>query len=59
MKQTILTQFPWPVLPMIALVIFFTFFVLLLVRISMRSQQPVFARAEVLPLEEGDKYEKV
>ncbi len=58
MKQAILTQFPWPVLPMIALVIFFTFFVLLIVRISMKSQRAVFAEAETLPLQEGDKYEQ-
>lgn len=58
MKQLILTQFPWPVLPMIALLIFFTFFVLLLVRISMRSQKLVFAEAETLPFKEGEKYEQ-
>ncbi len=58
MKQAILTQFPWPVLPMIALVIFFTFFVLQLIRVSMKSQRPVFERASELPLEEGEKHEQ-
>jgi lipopolysaccharide/colanic/teichoic acid biosynthesis glycosyltransferase len=58
MKQEILTQFPWPVLPMIALVIFFTFFILLMIRVSLKSQQPVFDVAATLPLHEGEKYEK-
>lgn len=57
MKQLILTKFPWPVLPMIALVIFFTFFVLQLIRVSMKSQQPAFERASELPLEEGVKHD--
>lgn len=57
MKQVILTKFPWPVLPMIALCIFFAFFVLLLIRVSMKSQRPVFAKASELPLEEGEKYD--
>lgn len=56
MKQEILTQFPWPVLPVIALVIFFTFFVLQLIRVSLKSQIPVFVDASKLPLEEGEKY---
>lgn len=54
MKQEILTQFPWPWMPAIALLIFFAFFAGLLVRVSLKSQRPVFERAERLPLEEGD-----
>jgi cbb3-type cytochrome oxidase subunit 3 len=55
MKQEILTQFPWPWMPVVALLIFFIFFAGLLVRVSLKSQQPIFEKAERLPLEEGDQ----
>ena len=57
MKQQILTQFPWPWLPTLALLIFFSFFVFLLFRISSQSQRRVFEAAEQLPLADGDKHE--
>lgn len=57
MKQQILTQFPWPWLPTIALVIFFTFFVLLIVNVCLKSNRKIFTAAEGLPLNDGDKHE--
>ena len=57
MKQEILTQFPWPWIPILGLIIFFTFFVGLLVRVSLRSRQHIFQSAEILPLEDGVKHE--
>ncbi len=54
MKQEILTRFPWPWLPSIALLIFFVFFLGLLVRLSMKSQVSALNRAERLPLEDGE-----
>lgn len=55
MKQLILSKFPWPVLPTIALVIFFVFFVALFVITHVRSRTPLYARASALPLEEGNQ----
>lgn len=55
MKQEILTQFPWPWLPTTALLIFFVFFVILLFRVSSKSQKREFVRAETLPLGDGEK----
>jgi cytochrome c oxidase cbb3-type subunit IV len=55
MKQEVLTLFPWPWLPTIGLLIFFIFFVGLIVRVSMKSRQSIFVKAEVLPLDDGDK----
>lgn len=56
MKQEILTLFPWPWLPTTALLIFFIFFVGLIVSVCLKSQQPIFAKAECLPLQDGDKF---
>jgi cbb3-type cytochrome oxidase subunit 3 len=53
MKQLILTQFPWTSLPIIALVIFFTFFVGLIISVSLKSRQPVLQRASRIPLEDA------
>ena len=55
MKQEILTRFPWPWMPVLALMIFFLFFAGLLIRVSLRSQRSVFEKAEQLPLEEGER----
>ena len=56
MKQEILTQFPWPWLPTLALLIFFIFFIGLLINVSMKSRRPIFDAAETLPLQEAQKY---
>jgi cbb3-type cytochrome oxidase subunit 3 len=56
MKQLILTQFPWPWLTAVALMIFFTFFVALLVRVSRRSALPAFQAAANLPLEDEEEF---
>lgn len=58
MKQEILTRFPWPWLPTLALVIFFTFFVTVLINVLMKSRRPIFDAAENLPLEDGERYER-
>ncbi len=57
MKQEILTLFPWPWLTVVALLIFFSFFVGLLIRVGMKSQRSVFAAAELLPLQDGERHE--
>ena len=57
MKQLVLAQFPWPVLPTMALIIFFVFFVALFVITHFRSRTPLYARASALPLEEGQQSE--
>ena len=59
MKQQILTQFPWPWLPAAALLIFFVFFVLMIVRLLLESQKPVQLRASHLALEEGEIHERL
>lgn len=59
MKQMILTQFPWPWLPAIALIIFFTFFVSLLILVSLKSRQPILRAASELPLDDAQTYEPV
>jgi len=53
MKQYILTQFPWPWLPAIALVIFVTFFVGVVILTGLRSRRHLYEAAALLPLEEG------
>lgn len=58
MKQEILTQFPWPWLPTAALVLFFVFFVGLIFYVCMKSSENVFIKAEILPLSDGEKYER-
>lgn len=55
MKQEILTRFPWPWLPTLALIIFFSFFVILCIRVYSSSAKPAFSRAERIPLNDGDK----
>ncbi len=57
MKQLILTQFPWPWLSTLALMIFFVFFIGLIVRVNQKSRAPIFKESEVLPLSDGEKYE--
>ena len=57
MKQEILIRFPWPWLTVIALLIFFSFFVVLVFRVSMKSRRHIFAAAETLPLQDGERYE--
>ena len=57
MSQQILSLFPWPWLPAAALVIFFSFFMGLIVRVSMKSRQHIFTSAGNLPLHDGEKYE--
>lgn len=59
MKQEILTRFPWPWLPSMALLIFFVFFIGLIVQLMIKSRQPLLARASRLPLEEAEKYEQL
>jgi hypothetical protein len=54
MKETV-SQFPWTWLPITALLIFFAFFAILIVRVTMKSRQPVFREAGLLPLEDGEK----
>ena len=53
MKQLILTQFPWPWLPTLALVIFFTFFVGVIFISRLKSRQAIFNAASFLPLQDG------
>jgi len=56
MKQEILTQFPWPWLPTLALMIFVTFFIGLLINVSMKSRRKFFDAAATLPLQDAQKY---
>ena len=58
MKQLILTQFPWPWLSVLGLVLFFSFFIALLIFVSLNSNQPIFRAAEKLPLNEGERHER-
>jgi cbb3-type cytochrome oxidase subunit 3 len=55
MKQEILTQFPWPWMPIFAMMIFLSFFMVLIVRVSMKSRRHIFNSAENLPLHDGEK----
>ena len=55
MNQSVLSMFPWPWLPAFALLIFFVFFMLLLVRVFSKSQKSTYSAAELLPLDEGKK----
>lgn len=55
MKQEILTQFPWPWLPTLALLIFFSFFVILLFRVNSKNQREIINLAQQLPLNDGEK----
>lgn len=51
------SMFPWPWATVAALLIFFSFFVALLFRVSSRSQGLIHRQIEQLPLEEGEHYE--
>lgn len=53
MKQIALAQFPWPWLTAIALLIFFTFFVGVCIRVNHRSQRHKNQEASLIPLEDG------
>ena len=55
MKQDILTRFPWPWLPTLALVIFFLFFIGLIIQVSRKNNRKLFSMAEVLPLHDGER----
>lgn len=55
MMQQVLTQFPWPWLPSLALVIFFVFFVLLIFRVRAESQKEILNSGASLPLHDGEK----
>jgi cbb3-type cytochrome oxidase subunit 3 len=55
-KQLALTQFPWPELAMVPLVLFFIFFVGVLVWINLRSNREKFLSMSRLPLE-GEEHE--
>lgn len=50
MKQLILTQFPWPWLTAMALIIFFSFFVSMCFYINHRSQKKKIHEASLIPL---------
>lgn len=58
MKQEVLSQFPFPWLPTIALLIFFVFFVALLILLSTPSQKSLAAQAGILPLNDGEHDER-
>jgi len=55
MTQDILARFPWPWLISIALIIFLGLFVGLVVRLGMKSRSELFASAQNLPLQDGEK----
>ena len=54
MKQLALTQFPWPELALVPLVMFFVFFSAVLVWVFMKSNAEKFGRLSRLPLEGED-----
>ncbi len=54
MKQIILTQFPWPWLPSLGLLIFFVIFLLLIRRVCQHERQPIYQSAANLPLYDED-----
>jgi hypothetical protein len=53
MMQQIVTRFPMLGLSCVALLIFFTFFVLLIVMVNLKPQMTIQKRAAELPLEDG------
>lgn len=57
MKQQILTLFPWPWLSSLALIIFFTFFVVMVFLVFANATKHLIKEGEVLPLQDGVKYE--
>ena len=50
MMQTIVTQFPWLNLSTLALLIFFTFFIVLVVITGLNSQRAIQNEASLVPL---------
>jgi cbb3-type cytochrome oxidase subunit 3 len=58
MKQEVLTQFPHPLLPTLAMLLFFAFFVGLLIFIIRRKNISLFQSAASLPLSDGELEEE-
>lgn len=52
MKQIALAYFPWPWLTATALLIFFTFFVVICIRVNHRSQKEKIDNASLIPLQD-------
>ncbi len=50
MKQIALAHFPYPWLTAVALLIFFSFFVVLCIRVNHRSQKEKIDQASLIPL---------
>jgi cbb3-type cytochrome oxidase subunit 3 len=50
MKQIALAQFPWPWLTAFALLIFFSFFIIVCIRVYQRSQKQNIIDASLIPL---------
>lgn len=57
MKSLILSRFDMTYLPIIACLIFVTFFILMLIWINRPASKKMYQEAEVLPLELGDNNE--
>lgn len=57
MKQVALTQFPWPELSIVPLMIFFIFFVGVIVWVSLDKNKRKFEQVSLLPLE-GEQHER-
>lgn len=55
MKQEVLSLFPWPWLPSLALLIFFSLFVTILLRVNLKSRRIQLNLAANLPLDDGEK----
>ncbi|MES3036952.1 MAG: hypothetical protein V4736_03515 [Bdellovibrionota bacterium] len=58
MKQEVLTQFPWPVLPTAALLLFFIFFLSLLFILSTQGYKELAKANSRIPLDDGDYHER-
>lgn len=56
MKQMALTQFPWPELTLVPLILFFVFFVAVVIWVNLRANKSRFAHMSQLPLE-GEEHE--
>ncbi len=56
MKSEIMRLFPWPWLSTIALMIFFTFFVVMVVLVFAKATRHLIEEGQVLPLNDGEKY---
>jgi cbb3-type cytochrome oxidase subunit 3 len=54
MKQEALTQFPWPELALVPLIIFFIFFVGVIVWVNLKANKEKFGQVSLLPLEGED-----